>query len=418
VLTAFPELLQKSLAGTPEVVGQGPVAVGLLDHSDFVFDTRNPDHVRALTELFLGDAFGQRVVADRLAKPLIRGLAFNEDGAALSAGASQGVEIPDFRFDSCDVTHLFSFLLNICIMTCVGNKKTHVVMKQIDWTEAALVLVGVAAVGVLLTLPFRPCQPINEAEVEISLPSRADRETCDQVRATACEKDVSVLLKQVRCRKVGITTTVVALTKLGPAMVPALVPSLDDGDPAVRFVATRTISCLASRLEPQGATLMPALIRRLRDPKGEIRYAAIFALFSFGPSREEAIPELIATLRDTNRLSEEAIICLQQGAAHVLGKIGPNAKAAIPALNWLLHDETSHARNAAATALWRISCDTNLVLPPLCSMLAETNSSARLQAAAALERINREIELSPELMAEVETVKRRHGEPLTLAEAS
>src|ERR1019366_2639385 len=112
MLAALPELLQESLAGSPEVVGQGPVAIGLLDHSDLVFDTRHADHVRALTELFLGNAFGQRVIAHRLAKPLVAGLALDKDRAALSAGAFQGVEIPDLSFDGCDVTHVVPMWLN------------------------------------------------------------------------------------------------------------------------------------------------------------------------------------------------------------------------------------------------------------------------------------------------------------------
>ena len=69
--------------------------------------------MRALSKLFLGDAFGHRVIADGFAKPLVGGLALDEDSAALGAGAFQGVEIPDFRFDGCDVTHWFAFLLII-----------------------------------------------------------------------------------------------------------------------------------------------------------------------------------------------------------------------------------------------------------------------------------------------------------------
>jgi hypothetical protein len=88
------------------------VTIGLLDHSDLVFDTRSPDRVGALTELFLGDALGQRVIAHRLAKPLVAGLALDKDRAALSAGAFQGVEIPDFSFDGCDVAHVVPMWLN------------------------------------------------------------------------------------------------------------------------------------------------------------------------------------------------------------------------------------------------------------------------------------------------------------------
>jgi hypothetical protein len=106
-LTAVAELLQQSLAGSPEVVSQCPVAVGLPDYSDLVIDTWDTDCVGTLPKLFLGDAVGQRVIADRRAKPLLGGLTLDKDGAAFGAGAFQGVEVPDFSFDGCDMTHDF-----------------------------------------------------------------------------------------------------------------------------------------------------------------------------------------------------------------------------------------------------------------------------------------------------------------------
>jgi len=74
-LTAVAELLQQALSRSPEVVCQGPVAIGLLDDSDFVLDARHADRVGTLPKLILGDALGQCVIPDGYTEPLVGGLA-------------------------------------------------------------------------------------------------------------------------------------------------------------------------------------------------------------------------------------------------------------------------------------------------------------------------------------------------------
>jgi HEAT repeat protein len=199
------------------------------------------------------------------------------------------------------------------------------------------------------------------------------------------------------------------LVKLGPASVPALVVGLEDRDPAVRLVVTRTVAALGKQLDANVPGLARVLGVRLHDSNIDIRQAAIWALLSLGPRADEAIAARTAVFYQTNGLDSTDIICLQGGAAYVLGKLGPSAKAALPVLSYALHDDTSRVRENLATAIWRISCDTNLVLPQLGNMLADTNSFSRFQAAAALQRIARETELSPSWMAQVEAVK--HGAP-------
>ena len=85
--------------------------------------------------------------------------------------------------------------------------------------------------------------------------------------------------------------------------------------------------------------------------KGESsRRAAAHALGQIGPEAKAAVPALMELLKDTD--SE-----LRWLAALALGQIGPEAKAAVPALMELLKDEEEKVYREAAEALGKIKSD-------------------------------------------------------------
>ncbi len=83
---------------------------------------------------------------------------------------------------------------------------------------------------------------------------------------------------------------------------------------------------------------VPTLIHKLKDRDKEVRFNAAYAVGKIGPAAKEAVPALIAALKDEYRWV----------AASALGKIGP---AAVPALIAALKDEDGSVRVSAAFAL-------------------------------------------------------------------
>jgi hypothetical protein len=114
------------------------------------------------------------------------------------------------------------------------------------------------------------------------------------------------------------------------------------------------------------------------DPAG--KFAAIHAVGKIGPEAKEAIPVLIETIREVrNRDKRILVACnnallamgkeivpsmisllkddeweMRRGAAWILGKVGPDAKDAVPALTEALHDPNPAVRTKAADALKKI----------------------------------------------------------------
>ena len=97
---------------------------------------------------------------------------------------------------------------------------------------------------------------------------------------------------------------------------------------------------------------MPALIKRLWDDMPSVRSAAAEALGRIGPDAKQAVPALIAALSDDEQ--EDA---LHSAAAEALGLIGPAAKAAVPILKKRLEHPDPYVRVCAALALWKIDKD-------------------------------------------------------------
>lgn len=166
-----------------------------------------------------------------------------------------------------------------------------------------------------------------------------------------------------------------ALEVLGSSVKPA-VPQLvqiakaREKDVTVRIHALDVLRQLGS----DAKETVPALIEILKaaDEDIAVKSSACFALGAIGPEGKQAVPALIsalgqkgmgsgwanesASLQNGQLLQESASFHMRLfvPAARALGKIGPGAQAAVPALLQALKDEDNDVREEARKALQRI----------------------------------------------------------------
>jgi HEAT repeat protein len=163
-----------------------------------------------------------------------------------------------------------------------------------------------------------------------------------------------------------------ALRKIGPGVIPALVPALADRNLSVRMVAIGTMGLV----DADPSITVPALTRMLRDPNVEVRLATVQALDQIASRHSEAIPALVLALEDSDwGPTPRQTAYVRESAADTLGALGPKAKPAAPVLTKLLNNTNSLTRLRAALALWRIGQDTN-AMPVLASALPQVADDA------------------------------------------
>lgn len=106
----------------------------------------------------------------------------------------------------------------------------------------------------------------------------------------------------------------------------------------------------------QGEKSIAELIKALKNKDSSVRESAGYELGKIGPAAKAAVPALIAlvkTLKD-KEFNPRTQTDVRGAAVKALGKIGPAAKAAVPALIEILKEKYSATRWAAATALTEI----------------------------------------------------------------
>ena len=163
-----------------------------------------------------------------------------------------------------------------------------------------------------------------------------------------------------------------ALGQIGKHAVLPLVQAAQSKDDDVRFCAVWALGLVGK--DAQDAT--PAVIKALADPVGSVRRKAGFTLGRLGGKAEILIPPLVKALNDADDDVREAVVdtltkigepavpgligavqvAPMRARNHVvliLGAIGPDAKAAIPALRSLLLGKQLDTADLAANALAR-----------------------------------------------------------------
>lgn len=128
-----------------------------------------------------------------------------------------------------------------------------------------------------------------------------------------------------------------ALSRAGDqaaAASPEAAKLLKDADPHVRGLAA-----LALRDMGKGAAaVIPELSAALRDPVPSVRMTAASALGSLGAAASSAVPALVAALEAANgpEISNDGVQVLRN-ICYALGRIGGNARDAIPAMRKVQH---------------------------------------------------------------------------------
>lgn len=122
-------------------------------------------------------------------------------------------------------------------------------------------------------------------------------------------------------------------------------------------------------------TAVPVLERRLNTSTGLGRPAAALALWKITGRAAPVVPALIEALEIKGTNAADAWPSML--AATTLGEIGPEAKAAVPALSRLLQANDPLTRRAATAALVRISPDTPGIADALAAELQDKSPSAR-----------------------------------------
>lgn len=185
------------------------------------------------------------------------------------------------------------------------------------------------------------------------------------------------------------TAAAKSLGNIEPAVVaalPRLVGLLEDGDVDCRVQAARAVWRLGQKKHGQ---VVPILRQTLKDPNATTRRAALAVLDGMGKDAADALPEigacatedpdpgvrlvavglllqfgrpaipyLVKVLPDTNRITfivdDTVYSSRSEVAAQTLGSMGPDAKAAVPALQTLLRHSSADIRASAMAALQRI----------------------------------------------------------------
>ena len=144
-----------------------------------------------------------------------------------------------------------------------------------------------------------------------------------------------------------------ALRKFGQPAVPALIRALGAEDATTREKAAQTLSGIGDA----AAEASPALSRALRDGDADVRLAVAKALWRITKEVQSVVPALAHLLERKWSPGPEAGESRRRFLLAViesLGRIGPPAQVAIPALLDKTGDENRHVRESAIRALRQI----------------------------------------------------------------
>ncbi len=178
-----------------------------------------------------------------------------------------------------------------------------------------------------------------------------------------------------------------ALGAIGPeagAAVPALATILrEDPERQLRVEAALALS----KMRPASEGAVPALAAALADEDRGVRMYAVIALAGMGAASRPAIPALTAALRDdANQIYVSTFtFTIQEEAAIALGRASAGTPEAVPVLMETLRSSPSdRLRQAATRALGKVGTEARPAVPLLRTMLQEKGPVPRWMLEKAL----------------------------------
>ena len=173
------------------------------------------------------------------------------------------------------------------------------------------------------------------------------------------------------------------LGKLGPVAVPKLINRLHDQD---ELILVRRYSALAlARIGTADKRVIPALVDSLDDAEPDVRVSAIEALGKIGPSAVAAVPAIISLSAD-----QREPLFVREDAIASLAQIAPQSEAVNEALVSAVADGNPRVYDAAIAALVTIRSKERSAgsgaedVKALTGQLLTSNDGARVAAARQL----------------------------------
>ncbi len=192
------------------------------------------------------------------------------------------------------------------------------------------------------------------------------------------------------------------------SVVPALIDALKDDHPRVRSAAVRALR----HMGPQGKVAVPLVIEKLKDEDRMVRSGAA------GVLAEIAEPELKSAVPALTKALDDEYVFVRTRSAKALGRIGPDAKVAVTALIETLTDRTTavssiralvqidaqaaipvliktlsnkydYIREETAEALGGIGPEARAALPALKQLTKDPDRQVAKAATEAIERIDK-----------------------------
>jgi HEAT repeat protein len=147
-------------------------------------------------------------------------------------------------------------------------------------------------------------------------------EALGQIGAPAKSAVVAALGDADAKRRAGAALALAQLGSAAKDTAPTLIPILEkEQDPAARMAQITALP----KTGPDRERGVPLLVAAATDPDDTVRHVGINALAAARALHPDAVPALAGLLKNSDP-------AMRQRAAHVLGRLGPDAASALPAL--------------------------------------------------------------------------------------
>lgn len=201
--------------------------------------------------------------------------------------------------------------------------------------------------------------PKDESEVVPALLAAAVNDKNEEVRQRAQASLDQLRLSQKRTMQIcsrqlqDSPYAETALRHSGQLGVPALIEALGAKESVIKEKAARILGSLGEL----AAAAVPELSKALRDRDAEMRLAAAKGLWNITKNADDVVPVLVDLLKDgaAAHNADDSRRRFLQTVMEALQRIGPPAKAAIPALTGKTRDKNRLVSESALSALKEIN---------------------------------------------------------------